>query len=267
MKKIIIIIAMILSASLGGGKAYVDHRLMSAFNNMIASIDDTITINYSHIKLSVLGSVIINDIHVTIPDYPVISIDTVEIYKLYQLPQWINVAIQGVHVPISDAVNIPILVSAFGYTPYYMTPKEVRDLGYTQINAHIKIVAQMLPNNFFEVTGTLDAQDLGQLKGAVTVNKIPLIQALRVTYTNHNFFQKIFTHLAQRNTKTVTQLKKMLIRKIKKDIVHIDSSNLQHFIQTPKRLTIDLHPYSPMSINTLLSTSPKHLRLKISSTN
>ncbi len=128
LKNVILTALMILAASLGGTKAYIDHRLRIEFDTSIQSVADKVLIEYADIRLSLLGSLIINDLRLTLPDSVPVQIDTVTLLKAYQfydlktLPGQFSIAIQGLQLPISNsAPPVPVLMSAFGYAPYYLT--------------------------------------------------------------------------------------------------------------------------------------------------
>ncbi|HDN25868.1 MAG TPA: hypothetical protein ENG03_01975 [Thioploca sp.] len=277
---------MILAACLGGTKAYVDHRLRTELDNSIKSIADKVTIEYVEVSTSLLGSVVISDLHLTVPDYTPVHIDTVTLYKAYQfynpnaLPEHISLALQDVHIPISDtAPPVPILLSAFGYAPYYLSPKELRGLGYTHVNANIYIEAKLREEGVF-LSGTVNAHAWGEIMVSIDLDNVPAslraaasriqLAALTFSYTNKGLVNRIFTLLAQRHKISLDNFKQALFTKLKSDIhqtrISLDASvlaSVQQFIQTPNKLTIHLQPSPPILMNALFQTSPKRLGLKI----
>lgn len=279
---------MILAACLGGTKAYVDHRLRTELDNSIKSLADKITIEYAEANTSLLGSVVISDLHLTAPDYTPVHIDTVTLYKAYQfynpnaLPEQAALALQGVLMPISDtAPPVPILLSAFGYAPYYLSPRELRGLGYTHVNADMHIEAKLRERRVL-LSGTVNAHAWGEIRVSVELDKVPAPASLRTaaqqiqlatlmfSYTNKELVNRIFTLLAQRNKISLDNFKQALFTKLKSDLhqarISLDASvlaSLQQFIQTPNKLTIHLQPNPPISINALFQASPKRLGLKI----
>ncbi|MCK5522127.1 MAG: hypothetical protein KAI83_03245 [Thiomargarita sp.] len=285
----IFITTMILAASLGSAKAYIDHQLGVELNRSLKSIADMVTIDYSEVSTSLLGSAYIRNMHLSMPGYAPVLIDTITLYKAYQfsnpkkLPQQISIAIQGVQFPISDtATPAPILVSALGYAPYYFTLKELRHLGYARINANIDIELKQQGEKKISLWGSINGRSWGELtlstdltnSLAITSLLTQQIQltALTFSYTDNGLFNRLFTMLAQRNKMTVAHLKQSLINKLKGDLsqITLDASilsSLQQFIQTPDKLTILMQPKSPITRNTLLLTSPKHLGLKMTARN
>jgi hypothetical protein len=287
-KKIIFITTMILAASLGSAKAYIDHQLGVELNRSLKSIAKRVTIDYSEVSTSLLGSAYIRKMHLSMPGYAPVLIDTITLYKAYQfynpkkLPQQISIAIQGVQFPISDtATPAPILVSALGYAPYYFTLKELRHLGYARINANIDIELKQGEKKI-SLWGAINGRAWGELTLSTDLtNSLAItslltqpiqLTALTFSYTERGLFNRLFTMLAQRNKMTVAHLKQSLINKLKGDLsqITLDASilsSLQQFIQTPDKLTILMQPNSPITINTLLLTSPKHLGLKMTTRN
>ena len=290
MKKIIFLTLMIIAACLGGAKAYVDHRLGIELNTSIREVGDSVAIEYAEVSTSLLGSVYIRDMRITVPSYAPVLVDTIILHKAYKfynpntLPQHISISIQDVQIPIKNtAAPAPVLISALGYAPYYLTPKELRGLGYARINADIAIEAKQLGDNKMLLAGRIDAQAWGELALSVDLTHVPTalsslskaahqiqLAAGSLTYINKGFFERLFTRLAQRNNLTVNRLKKGLISKLKSDIsqarIILDSSvltSLEQFIQSPDKLIIRLQPNPTIRINTLFLRSPKRLGLKM----
>ncbi len=279
-KNLITIILTIFAASLGGAKAYIDHRLGVELNTVIKSIADKVTIKYESVSTSLLGSVVIDNLRLTTPDYPPVQINTAILYKAYQfydpnqLPQQMSINIQGVQFSISNTAQpIPVLIEALGYAPYYISSKELRGLGYARVNADIDIFAKSNGDNM-SLSGTVNAHAWGELRLSAEVPApkkwaAPQIQSLTLSYINNGLINRVFTRLAQRNTMTIDHFKQMLITKFKNDIrqarITLDTSSLQQFIQNPYILTIHLQPTSPIRIGALFSTTPKRLGLKITS--
>ncbi|RKZ40647.1 MAG: hypothetical protein DRQ49_07700 [Gammaproteobacteria bacterium] len=286
---------MILAACFGGAKAYIDHQLHIELDTSIQSVAELVPIEYSEVSTSLLGSVYIRHLRLTIPNSDPILINTITLYKAYQfynpnkLPQHISMAIQGIQIPIpiSDtAAPTPVLVSAFGYAPYYFTLKELRELGYARINADIHIEAKP-DKHKMSLWGKINAQAWGELTLSADLNNVPTpaslsiktasqiqLAELTLSYTNKGFINRIFTHLARRNKMTVNRLKYSLINQLKNSMsqakITLDASvltSLQQFIQTPDRLTIHLKPNPPLTINTPIYTFPKSLGLKMTTIN
>ena len=279
---------MILAASLGSAKAYLDHRLQIEFDNSIKSIEDQLTIEYAEIYTSLLGSIVIDNLSLTIPNYTPLQIDLVTLTKAYQfydlnkLPQHIQITIKGLQFQLNDtAPPMPVLISALGYAPYYLTPRELRGLGYARLNTNIDLDINS-DENRLSLLGIVDAQAWGKLKILTELNNVPAptkwrniaksarLQTFSLNYTNKGLVNQVFTWLAQRNKITINQFKQTLIAKLKNDIqkaqITLDASvlsSIQQFIQNPNQLTIDLQPNPPITINTFLQTSPKRLGLKM----
>ena len=282
---------MIIAACLGGIKAYIDHQLGVELNASIRTMADIAAIEYSEVSTSLLGFAYIHDMRISVPNYAPVLVDSITLHKAYKfynpniLPPNISISIQGVKIPIKNtATPTPVIISALGYAPYYLTSKELRGLGYARINADIDIEAKQLGDNKMSLWIKVDAQAWGELilsAGLTHVStnltslskvaqKIQLV-ASSLTYTNKGFFEKLFTRLAQRNNLTVNRLKKGLISKLNSDIsqarITLDSSvltSLQEFIQSPNKLIIHLQPRSAIKINRLFYNSPKRLGLKMS---
>lgn len=287
-KNLIFATLMIIAATLGGAKAYLDHRLGIELYILIKSLADIVSIEYADFRISLLGSVIINDLLLTTPDYAPVHINTVVLYEAYQfqLPQNISIAMQGIEFPISDTSSpAPVLMSILGYAPYYISPKELRDLGYTRVNIDVHLEAKSKENQL-SLSGTVNAHKWGELRLSANLNNLsaPIkwtnatasrikLTGLTVNYTNKGLINRIFTRLAQRNKMSLSNFKQALITKLKSDIsqtrISLDAdiiANIHKFIEEPQTVTLSLQPTSPITINALFSKSPKRLGLKMTTT-
>jgi len=281
-KNFILFILMVLGATLGGLKAYVDQLLRSELNSAINSLADKVTIEYSDVTISWLGAVVINNLR-----FSELHIDSVILHKAYQfypptqLPQQLLISIKNVEYSIKDtAPPAPLLLSMLGYAPYYLTPRDLRGLGYAHINADIDIVAHSNQDNV-SLSGTINAKAWGDLSLSVDLKNVPppirwrssegiLLAALTASYTNNGLVNRVFTGLAQRDKMSLSHFKHGLISKLKNDLSQasqlLDVSVLEQFIQTPQTLTIALQPTPPIRLNALFYSSLKRLKLKMTNT-
>ncbi len=219
-KKFILFILMVLAATLGGLKAYIDQLLRSELNLAINSLADKVTIEYSDVRISLFGAVVINNLRLS-----GVHIDTVILHKAYQfyppnqLPQQLLISIKNVEYSIKDtAAPAPLLLSMLGYAPYYLTPRDLRGLGYTRVNADIDIVANSNQDNV-SLSGTINAKAWGDLSLSVDLNNVPprwsssqgiLLAALTASYTNNGLVNRVFTGLAQRDKMSLSHFKERL---------------------------------------------------------
>jgi hypothetical protein len=289
-KNFFIVVLMMISASLGAAKAYLDHRLKSELDTSIHQMANQVTIEYANIYISLLGSVIIDNLQVKTPNYAPIQIETVILYKAYQfhdvntLPKLMQIAVKGIQFQLNDtAPETPVLMSAFGYAPYYLTPRELRGLGYGRVKADMDLDIKSQGKKV-SLLGNINAYAWGELQLSVDLNNVPVpalwkkaksqiqLTELIATYINKGFINQVFKWLAQRNQMAIGHFKQTLIAKIKKDVrqarLTLDASVLsamERFIQSPTQLVIHLQPSSPITINTLFQTSPKRLGLKLKS--
>ncbi|KHD06795.1 hypothetical protein PN36_26310 [Candidatus Thiomargarita nelsonii] len=281
-KNFLLFILMVLAAILGGLKAYIDQLLRTELNLAINSVADKVTIEYSDVTISLLGAVVINNLR-----FGEVHIDTVIFHKAYQfyplsqLPQQLLISIKNVEYSIKDtAAPAPLLLSMLGYAPYYLTPRDLRGLGYAHINADIDIEAHS-NQDIVSLSGTISAKAWGDLSFSVDLNNVPppirwsssqgiLLAALTASYTNNGLVNRVFTGLAQRDKMSLSHFKDGLISKLKNDLSQasrlLDVSVLERFIQTPQTLTIALQPTPPIRLNALFYSSLKRLNLKMTTT-
>jgi hypothetical protein len=280
-KNFILATLMILAASLGAAKAYIDYQLHLELDTAINSATDFVTIKYSDINTSLLGSIYIDNLHLTATDYAPVQIDTVTLYKAYQfynpnvLPPHISIAIQGVQIPISDTAEpAPIIISALGYAPYYLSSKELRGLGGSLINADVYLEAKSSPKKI-SILGMVDAHAWGKFRLSVDLINVPpptslstaasqiKLAKLTFNYTDKGIINRLFTRLAQRNKMTLADFKQTLITKLKNDISQTGMALDTSIYRALPKFTVRLQPAPPITINTLQNASPKRLGLKM----
>ncbi|MDM8565053.1 hypothetical protein QUF74_05315, partial [Candidatus Halobeggiatoa sp. HSG11] len=220
MKKLII--AMTLAATLGGVKAYVDHQLHQKLDKAI--IANQIAAEYSKITSSLLGQVIVKDLH--LKTYA--QIDTITLSKAYQfynkLPESMSLNLEGVQIPIdNNSQSIPILISALGYNQYYASLKELNSLGYSNIRADISINVK-LQNKKLLLSGKIDANSWGNFDILAELNNVSKsfkkmeLVSLQLKYFDNGLINKIVSYLAGRNKITQAQLQQKFITKLNNDI-------------------------------------------------
>ena len=288
LKNLILTFLMILSASIGGTKAYIDYLLRQELNASIQAVANKVTVNYADIRASWLGAVILKDLDLTLANSNELHIDTIHLHKAYQfydLNRWpteMQLSLKNLRYPISDISSPPpVIIASLGYTPYYLTAKELRNLGYLNINADIAIQAQTSLEKV-AITGIINAHVLGNFNFTLEFNQLPSPQQwttsrfksaqlnyLKFSYIDNGFFNRVFTWLAQRNKMTLANFKQTLLTQLSHDLNSTQeiSSNilnpLLQFIQNPRQLTLYLRPDLPIVIETLGQVPLKQLGLTI----
>ncbi len=263
---------MILAATLGGAKAYLDYQL----GRELDKITNQITAEYSQISSSLLGQVIIENVH--LDSYMQVYINRIILHKAYQfypnLPKSMSLNLEGVRIPIANTMQpIPLLISAFGYEPYYISLKELYDLGYANINADISLDAK-LQDNQLSVLGIIDANIWGKFTLSAELNKVSNsfntmeLVSFQLKYIDNGLVNKAISHLALRNKITLMQLQQNFISKLNNDIKQPDiTNNLRQFIQNPRGLTLNLQPNFPMNISVLKTFPIQKFKLNITASN
>lgn len=300
LKKVFFWLVMILAASLGGAKAYFDHQLQIKLDKSIHAVADKVLIDYSQITSSLLGSIVVRHLQLLAPGYEPLQVDKLTFeriyyfYNPYQLPPYLRLTAKNMQWEISDiAPPTPVLMSAFGYAPYYLTPRELRSLGYARIEANIEFSAQP---GIVEIKG-LDSKNQhvffktmihagawGQVELMVELAEVPVpikwqtpmvwqqiqLVALTFNYIDNGLFDRLFIRLAQRNKMTLVELKQALLIKLKTDLAPMRASlpqsviaSLQQFIQTPQQISLYLQPEPPLRLKAIETISLKNLGLKM----
>jgi hypothetical protein len=289
LKNLILTFLMILSASIGGTKAYIDYLLRQELNTSIQSVANQVTLNYADIRTSWLGAVILKDLDLILAnsDEP-LHIETIRLDKAYQfhnLTQWptnMQLSLTNLRYPINDISSPPpVIIASLGYAPYYLTPKELRSLGYLNINADIALQVQTSLEKV-AITGVINAQAWGDFNFILEFNQLPSPQQwtistfksiqllyLKFSYIDNGFFNRVFTWLAQRNKMTLARFKQTLLTQLSHDFnstQEIGSNVLNpllQFIQNPRQLTLYLRPDLPIVIEALGQVPLKQLGLTI----
>ncbi len=265
---------MVLATILGGTKAYLDHQLHVELNKAI--INNQVAVEFSQISSSLLGQVIINNLQIN--KYIQIYIDKIILSNAYQfynkLPESISVNLEGVKIPINKkAQQIPLIISTLGYAPYYISLKELYNLGYVNINANISLAIELQKTKLSFVS-TINANEFGKFIISIEFNRLSEsfntmeLVSFQLKYFDNDLVNKVLSYLALRNNKTSQQLRQKFITKLNKDIRQQNiTNNLQQFLKNSKILTIDLQPKIPMDINTLKTLPIQNFKLQITASN
>jgi len=269
-KNFILVTLVIISASLGATKAYLEHQLQISLEKWRASTIPSVTMTYQEIYISLGGAIIINHLNLINE----VHIDQVILPKAYRVfyPSPFSLTIKGLQIPISDtSPPVPALITILGYTPYYLTPRELRQIGYIQLEANLELEA--IP----DISLKIDAQAWGKLE--LSVDLLPplakwqdfaRIEQLSLThfklsYHNQGLVEQLLSYLAKRQAVTLENLKATLTNQFTKDIQvdHDSQTQLRQFIQTPTTLTLQWQPKPSLRLNELWTASPKRLGLTI----
>jgi len=280
----IAIFLVILAACSGGLKATIDYRVRVEMENFKESVSHQMLVEYKEAKSTFLGQAVISDLKLTPQNNAPIFIDKITLDKVYQfydpnkLPQQIQATINGIRIPIQESLSpVPILMLAFGYSQYYLSPKELQHLGYGNFTADLTVQAEFQENNL-HLTAFLDGQAWGFLEIVLDLQDVmnttlldkaiehAKLKNLTAIYTDSGLVNRLFTYLAQRNKTQLSDFKGTFIRKTETDIRYtglgLDDSvflNLRQFIQTPTALEIHLKPKFPIAIDRIWYASPQQV--------
>lgn len=290
LKNGVLTLLMGLSAALGGTKAYIDHLLRQELNASIQAVANKVNVDYADIRTSWLGSVILKNLDLTLLNNDEsLHIDTIHLqkaYQFYELTQWptdIQLSLKNLQYAIKDTNSPPpIIIASLGYAPYYLTAKELRNLGYLNLNADLNI--KVITNSEkVSITSIITAPAWGNFNVIIELNHLPPPQQwttaalksvqlidLKFSYQDNGFFNRVFTWLAQRNKMTLANFKQTLITQFSKDLnsTQMEMSSkvlnpLLQFIQDPRQLTLSLQPDLPLVMGKLWQVPLKQLGLTI----
>jgi hypothetical protein len=277
-KNYLLISFLIISALLGATKAYLDYRLPIELNKTLEKT--ALPISYAETYLTLLGAIKINNVQFNTFPLKIEALTLHHAYRFYDvnsLPTFMRLTAQKIQIPISDESSTPPpLLNILGYATYYLNSRELRELGYTTLQAELDITAKQTTENRLVISGLFTVMQVGKLTLRVELENVPppmkwtntTFLALPFTqlifnYSDDDFMKRVFSFLAQRNKMTAVQLKQTLKTKVITDLkqsgLTFDESvltSLQEFIQNPETLTISLQPPTPLSIEKLEKLLP-----------
>lgn len=286
-------VLLLVAATLGGGKAYLDYRLHRELDKIIETEKLPATYTETHVTLS--GAIEINELNLTVFDTTPVQIKTLKLYDAYRfydltiLPAHFRLTAQKIKLPVSETPSPPPpLLKMLGYAPYFLNTKELRGLGYPTLQIEVDLDVHRVTENQLDVEGAVRLKQVGRLSWSAHLNNVPppaqwnataltqlQLEALTLTYQDNSFIESVFSYLAQRNKSSVPALKQGLITKLTADLkqsgLEFHSSvvsSLQQFIQNPESLTFSFQPVAPLTVEGLNKMSPlnlpKQLGLKMS---
>jgi len=280
----IAIFLVILAVCSGGLKATIDYRVRVEVDNFKESVSHQMLVEYKEAKSTFLGQAVITDVKLTPQNSTPIFIDKITLEKVYQfydpnkLPQQIQASINNIRIPIQESPSpVPMLMFVFGYSEYYLSPKELQGLDYGSFEADMKIQAEFHKDNL-HLTAFLDGQKWGFLEIILDLQHVEnttqfdkaiaqaKLEESKVTYTDSGLVNRLLTYLAQRNKKQLSDFKINFIKEIETDVrrtgLGLDDSvflNFGKFIQTPTAIQIHLKPKFPIAIDRIWYASPQQV--------
>ncbi|MDY6993076.1 MAG: hypothetical protein SVR94_10805 [Pseudomonadota bacterium] len=282
-KTIGVVLLLLIATALGGGKAYIDYQLNHQFKTQLQKQFDKLSL--SQVRLSWLGTLLLQHVQLLISPYPPLSIAQVRIPQVYHYygqrwPAVSQMVFQDVTLSLEHYdTSIPMIMNLLGYSRYAVSMQTLRDLGYAILT--VDTITVTLFKQAPQLKLEMQASHLGQLTVIAHLTASPQtlslealkhsqLTELNLIYRAGKIIDDIFTHLAQRNKMTLSDLKQNLIAQLHQDLnrakVNADIlKGLAEFIQTPSQLMIQLQPHSPVSITAMMSTELTQWRLTLTS--
>ena len=295
-KTLVIIFVLIIAASLGGIKAYLDHYVSQQVARLPQQFAKQATINYEQVNLSVLGSLLIKSLKIQPIIFPEIQIEELTLSPLYELydenriPNFLQLTVKNLVIAIPDStLPAPWWLKLAKYDAYYLTLHDLRSLNYTTFQSDVTLLAEKKQQSV-DLALFINSKDFGiwQLKvtldGASTLKQLLTAAAtlplhnISIDYNDNGLLPRLVTLLAQRNMITNVALQQQLSQKVHSDLqrssAKLDASiisGLQQFIQNLRHLTITLEPNPAISLNGLSllmpENMPQRLNLKVTHSN
>jgi len=265
---------MLLAASFGGVKAYFDYRLRTELDTRTQKAANYVAVSYEQANTSLTGAIHIDEIQLTTLPIRITTLTLHQAYRFYDpaiLPKRIHVTAHAVNIPLSEnATATPTLLTLFGYAPYYISPKDLRDLGYPAILAEIETTLTQTADNEMQGVIIVVMPTLGQLQFTFTLKNVPApakwpaalmsveLVGLEIHYTDNGFVKRVVSWLAQRKQVTSDNLVQTFVTKLQMDMnrigLKVDASaftSLQKFLQTPDTLVVRCQPPTPLTLSAL----------------
>ncbi|MDD2815047.1 MAG: hypothetical protein PHP00_04820 [Thiotrichaceae bacterium] len=291
LKNIFYGVLLLLAAVLGGGKAFVDYTLSDSLQQAVKSVSKQISLRYSTAYLSWMGAVVVENVQGSTPFGLNFSVAEVRLPAAYHwlslpaaLPSNFSLELNDVRIPIPEAAaqdSWQAVFKAVGYGNYYLSSKELRNLGYAQWQGDIAF-SGLQQAEVLKVATVIKSSAWGNWSGVLELNKVPAlpkwgqlsgqmqVAETRLAYQDTGLSARLLSFLAQRQGQPVESLKTALAQKITQDIQQsglvIDgsvSNSLKQFIQTPANLNALLQPTPPITINELLNAPIEKLPVRL----
>ena len=283
-KNIGIAILTLLAIMVGGSKAYIDYQIQQQLND-IGQSSDQLQLQYADANLSWNGALVINQLKLQTANTPDIEIAQFILHGAYHfydvkntLPASSHAELRGVKIHVPDITSeAPALLSS--YKPYYLSWRELRQLGFPQFLTDVEIhIAQQA--NTVDVNIDMQGQRWGNISINANLHNMPSsplnwtkqasqiqVEQLVFSYTEQQLFHKLTTFLARRLKQPETVFKPQLAYKLRQDIESLRTQlpvssldKLDSFIQNPQTLQLALQPAMPYpTYQTVLNTPPQQL--------
>lgn len=278
------IFILLLAASVGGLKAYLDHYVAHQVAQFTQQFAKQAKIHYQSVEVSLLGTISIKSLTIQNIELGELKIATASISPLYELydekrlPNTLQISLKNLEISTPDiAPPSPWWLKLAKYDAYYVTPRELKNLGYAQLFGDVTLSLQKMTKQA-EFILKINSQQIGnwqlqmQLEDVTTLKQLTTasttlpLHSFSLNYMDNGFLPKIFNHLAQRTSTTAANLQQQLSQKVQSDLQRnsgaLDASvinPLQQFIHTPRSLTVMLEPNPSISLNSLLLVKPENL--------
>ncbi|WP_353569982.1 hypothetical protein [Candidatus Albibeggiatoa sp. nov. BB20] len=284
-KNVAIGLLALIAALFGGIKAYIDTQIQQKLTEFSQSSGKNFQLNYTDANLSWTGTLVIENVELNTENQPNIAIEKLVLHQAYlfydvknSLPEQSHVELFGVQMDVPDiASQAPDIL--FSYKPYYLSLRELRQLGFPQFAMDIDIQAKQVAKTVdvlinvqgqhwanVNIAATLLNMPASPLNWLKQMNQIQLEQFI-LTYDDSTFMQKTTTFLAHRNKQVEKLFKQQLAYKLRRDIESLRTQleissidNLAQFIQQPKQLQLIFQPKHPLpTYQTIINTPPQNL--------
>ena len=282
---------LLLMAVLGGAKAFVDYTLSDSLQQAVKSVSKQVTLNYSSAYLSWTGAVVVENVQGSTPLGLNFSVAEVRLPAAYHwlslpaaLPNNFSLELNDVRIPIPETAaqdSWQAVFKAVGYGNYYLSSKELRNLGYAQWQGNIAF-SGLQQAEVLKIATLVQSSAWGNWSGVVELNKVPAlpkwgqlsgqiqVAEARLGYQDTGLSARLLGFLAQRQGQPLESLKTALAQKVTQDIQQsglvLDGSvinSIKQFIQAPASLNALLQPTPPITINELLNAPLEKLPVRL----
>ncbi|MEN9460740.1 MAG: hypothetical protein RIS84_760 [Pseudomonadota bacterium] len=291
LKSIFYGVLLLLAAILGGTKAFVDYTLSDSLQQTVKNLSKQVTLRYSSAYLSWTGAVVIENVQGSTPQGLNFSVAQLRLPAAYQwlslpaaLPETFSLELNDLRIPLPETAaqdSWQAMFKAVGYGDYYLSSKELRNLGYAQWQGDLAF-SGLQQADLLKVATVIKSSAWGNWSGVVELNKVPAlpkwgqlsgqmqIAEVRLNYQETGLNARLLGFLAQRQGQPLEGLKTALAQKITQAIQQsgwvLDGSvseTIKQFIQSPKSLNALFQPTPPITLNELLNAPLEKLPVRL----
>ncbi len=281
-------LALLLAACLGGGAAWLDHRLAESLHELTARLPPGLELGYAEAGFTWNGDLRLEKWRLKAANYPPLGGEEARLHRVYtwyppdRLPASARLTLSRLGLPWLDN---PRTLEAFwpppallgDYAKYHLTPAELVALGLGRLGGDLELRLSRDPEQpeklNFELNLALDNLADLILRGSLRYPKPPdwtvlshtapgniRLAHLQLSYQDRGGLARIFGYLANRENSDSASLRGQLAEQAGRDLPMLGLgkqvvSEIQRWLREGE-LSLALNPSAPLSWAELSRQSP-----------